>query len=594
MIATLRRGMALGLALLALGSAARAQDEKAKADLAGVWSGTLKPGGGFELLIAMKVEKAERGGYKAQFSTPYQGSAVIDVETLEFKGGAVSFKLPNSGGSYAGTLSADGKTIEGQWTQGFSKLPLTFARTDPATLVPPEAPAEVAGFWAGKLTLPGGMQVRLVLRVEEKARGDKRRRIAVLDSPDQGTMGIPATRIKLDGSKVTVEFKGIGGRFEGTLDKGKKQLQGEWSQGGGKFPLTLSHIDKPTVMRRPQHPEAPFPYEVEQIAYRNEDAGVKFAGTLTRPKGKGPFPAVLLITGSGTQDRDETALGHKPFLVLADSLTRRGLAVLRADDRGVGGSTGSLATVTSVDLVGDVLAGVAFLKRQPRIDPTRIGLAGHSEGGTIAPMVAARDGSVAFLVLLAGSGVTGEKMLLDQNALILRAGGASEKVVKRQVETLGKLIDVIKAEPDEKALPEKLNAITRDLMANLTDEEKEAMGVAGSVEAAANMLASPWFRYFLTYDPRPTLTKVRCPVLAIDGELDLQVPPDENLAGIAKALEQGGNKQVTIAKRPGLNHLFQHAKTGSPSEYATIEETFDPETLAMIADWIEKVVARDH
>ena len=320
-----------------------------------------------------------------------------------------------------------GRRSKASGRRGLSKLALKFERTDPATLVPPEAPAELAGSWEGKLTLPGGVELRLVLRVEEKTRGDKKRRIAVLDSPDQGRPGIPVTGIKLDGDKVTIEVKGIGGRFEGTLDKEKKQLKGEWSQGGGKFPLTLSYTDKPTVMRRPQHPKAPFPYEVEQVTFRNEDAGVTLAGTLTRPKGEGPFPAVLLITGSGAQDRDETLLGHKPFLVLADSLTRRGFAVLRVDDRGVGGSTGSLETVTSADLVGDALAGVAFLKGRPRIDPTRIGLAGHSEGGMIAPMAAGRDGSVAFLVLLAGTGVTGEKILLDQNALILKAGGASEK-----------------------------------------------------------------------------------------------------------------------------------------------------------------------
>jgi pimeloyl-ACP methyl ester carboxylesterase len=322
---------------------------------------------------------------------------------------------------------------------------------------------------------------------------------------------------------------------------------------------------------------------------------VKMAGTLTLPPSGGPFPAVLLLTGSGAQDRDETILGHKPFLVLADYLTRRGIAVLRVDDRGVGGSTGLTKSSTSEDFAGDALAGVAFLKRRMEIDPAKIGLIGHSEGGLIAPIAASRSKDVAFIVLMAGTGLPGAEILEAQGRLILKASGAPESELKGQRDIQKRLIEIIVREKDEEAARAKLALAVKDVLATMPDSEKKALGESEGAlsQAALNQFNSAWFRYFLTFDPRPTLRTVRCPVLAINGEKDLQVPSKENLAEIDKALKAGGNRDVKTVELAGLNHLFQPCKTGSPSEYASIEITIAPEALKTMGDWIvERTSAR--
>jgi pimeloyl-ACP methyl ester carboxylesterase len=328
-----------------------------------------------------------------------------------------------------------------------------------------------------------------------------------------------------------------------------------------------------TDRKRPQNPVKPYPYRDEDVTYRNEPAKIELAGTLTLPPGKGPFPAVLLITGSGQQDRDESILGHKPFLVLADHLTRKGIAVLRVDDRGAGKSGGTFATSTSADFATDVEAGLAYLNTRPEIDHRKTGLIGHSEGGMIAPMVAARNPSVAFIVMMAGTGVSGAEVLPAQVTAIVEASGKShEEAVKdganeRQILTLieqGASIDAI-----EKRMQELSN--------HAPDEQTKAQ---------VKQLQSPWFRFFLKYDPAVDLRKVKCPVLALDGEKDRQVLPDQNLPAIRKALEAGGNRHFEIEKIPGLNHLFQTAKTGAPGEYAEIEETISPVALNRISTWI--------
>jgi len=307
---------------------------------------------------------------------------------------------------------------------------------------------------------------------------------------------------------------------------------------------------------------------------------------LTLPYLKGPFPAALLISGSGAQDRDETALGHKPFLVLADYLTHRGIAILRVDDRGVGGSTGDFAQATSEDFAGDVLAGVEYLKSQKEIDPQKIGLIGHSEGGIIAPMVAAQSPpDVAFIVMMAGTGLNGEQVLYLQGALLARANGASEETIDKLGVLQERIYAVLKQEKDDDAAAEKLREIFADAQLQLSKEEKEKM-LFGSFVKVIKII--PWYRYLLTFDPRPTLMTVKCPVLAINGEKDLQVPPKENLYAIEEALKTGGNKDYTVKELPGLNHLFQTAETGAVSEYAEIEETISPTALKVIGDWIRE------
>jgi pimeloyl-ACP methyl ester carboxylesterase len=294
-----------------------------------------------------------------------------------------------------------------------------------------------------------------------------------------------------------------------------------------------------------------------------------------------------MITGSGSQDRDETILGHKPFLVVADALTRRGIAVLRVDDRGVGGSSGSGARSTSEDFAGDVLAGVAFLKGRKDIDPARIGLIGHSEGGLIAPLAAARSNDVAFIILMAGTGLPGVDILKAQGDLIARAEGATEAEMKHSREIQQRAIDIFLKEKDEQVARTKLAATMKEMLAAAPAAVKKRFEESGDLsEAMIDQFNNAWFRSFLVFDPRPTLRKVHCPVLAINGEKDLQVPPRENLAEIEKAVKAGGNRDVKTIEFKGLNHLFQPCKTGSPSEYAKIETTIAPEVLKAIGDWI--------
>jgi pimeloyl-ACP methyl ester carboxylesterase len=378
--------------------------------------------------------------------------------------------------------------------------------------------------------------------------------------------------------------------FDGTLNKEGSEIAGQFKQAGASFPLTLKRVARPTMLNRPQEPKPPFPYDEEEVSYENKRDGVKLAGTLTLPRGKTSFPAVILITGSGPQNRNEELLGHKPFLVLADYLTRQGVAVLRVDDRGVGGSTGSVPNSTSENFAADVLAGIEFLKGRRGINPKQIGLIGHSEGGLVAPMVASQSNDVAFIVLLAGPGLPGEEILYAQGALILKANGASAEALAKQWATQEMMFTILKQEKDNAAAEKKIREGFDKQMTSANEAEKTQ--AKRLMDAQIGMVLSPWFRHFLTYDPRPALARVKCPVLALNGENDLQVPATENLREIEATLKAAGNKDVTVLRLPKLNHLFQTSETGSPGEYGKIEETFAPFALKTIGDWILKRVGQ--
>jgi pimeloyl-ACP methyl ester carboxylesterase len=323
------------------------------------------------------------------------------------------------------------------------------------------------------------------------------------------------------------------------------------------------------------------------VIYDNPKSGNKLAGTLTLPRSPGPHPAVLLITGSGPQDRDEALMGHRPFLVIADYLTRRGIAVLRVDDRGMGKSTGKFDSATTVDFAGDARASVDFLKTRKDVDPQQIGLIGHSEGGVIAPMLAAESSDIAFIVMLAGTGVTGEEIVVAQQFLINRAMGMPEEAAEKSREVERFILGVIKEEKDDAVALRKIHEGVEKMSADLPEDRRQAQKqMMAGLEKQMAMMTSPWFRAFLIYDPRPALEKVKVPVLAMNGALDLQVPPHQNLLAIAAALEAGGNPDYEIVKLAHLNHLFQTAQTGSPIEYAKIEETFAPAALEAMGDWI--------
>jgi fermentation-respiration switch protein FrsA (DUF1100 family) len=440
----------------------------------------------------------------------------------------------------------------------------------------------IEGTWLGALKV-SGFDLRIVFRISKKPDGTLS---AVMDSPDQGAKDIATSSVILENDRLTIEVKVAGAVFEGNVKPDWNEIEGQWKQGGTTFPLILKRTEKVEELKRPQEPKKPYPYHEEEVSYENKKAGIKLAGTLTLPASPGPYPAVLLITGSGPQDRNEALLGHKPFLVLADYLTRRGIAVLRVDDRGVGGSTGVESESTSLDFAGDVLSGVAYLKSRKEVDPKEIGLIGHSEGGIIAPLAASlAPEEIAFIVMMAGTGLTGEEIIVLQAALIAKAGGASDEEIARSRKTQEATFAVLKQEKDPAAAATKIRELLKDMRQGMTEEQKKAM-TPEAQEAQLKMLFTPWFRFFLTYDPKPALMKVKCPVLVLNGEKDLQVPPKENLKAIEGALKAGGNKHYTIKELPGLNHLFQTAQTGSPAEYMKIEETIAPSALAAMSDWI--------
>jgi len=554
--------------IVAAAALARAQD------ITGDWQGTLSVGGA-ELRLVLHVSKAADGSLKATLDSIDQpGGNGIPVSSITLKDSKLSLGVEKVSGSYEGKVAPDGKTVSGTWTQA-QAIPLEFKRAAAPvkTEHKPARPSDIDGAWLGTLDL-GSMKLRVVFHIVNTEDG----LTATMDSPDQNANGLPTNSVTRDGSSLKIEIKSIGGAFEGKIAADLSSIDGTFTQLGSAHPLALKRVKDQSELelKRPQNPVKPYPYRDEDVSYDNKVQNVTMAATLTIPQGKGAFPAVVLITGSGPQDRDESLMGHKPFLVLSDYLTRHGIAVLRADDRGTAKSTGDFKTATTADFATDTEAGIAYLKTRSEVDPHKIGLIGHSEGGVIAPMIAARNKDVAFIVMMAGTGVPGDEVIVAQNEAIQIASGKSPEEAARKSAQERDMIKLIESEKDETVLEKEL----KEHMAG--DVPEAQIGVQ------IHMLTSPWFRYFLTYDPATALRKVTCPVLAINGSLDKQVLPSQNLPPIRKALEEAGNKHVEIDELPGLNHLFQTAKTGAPSEYAQIEETMAPVALDKMASWILK------
>lgn len=440
------------------------------------------------------------------------------------------------------------------------------------------AQPDLSGDWLGTLRVPG-QELRLAFHIE----GDPGAYTAAMDSIDQGAMDIPVNTVSVVGDKVEMSVNALSAKYTGRLSSDGDSIKGTWSQGAANLPLTIERTDDVPQLKRPQEPKPPFPYKTEDVAFDNPDApGVRLAGTLSIPEGPGPHSVLLFITGSGPQNRDEELMGHKPFLVISDYLVRNGYATLRCDDRGFGKSEGDYQSATSNDFANDALAGVEFLKSRPEIDNARIGLLGHSEGGLVAPIAATQSDDVAFMVLLAPPAVTGEEILYEQSAMILRASGNNDFIVNRSRELNEEIYTAIKNAETEDAVKEAVTAIV--------DEMSEFERKAFQIDQQLPLLASPWFKNFLVYDPRPTLRQVSCPVLALFGENDLQVPPDQNLDEFKTALEEGTNPYATVLELEGLNHLFQESASGSPMEYGAIEQTISPKALETITEWLDEHV----
>ena len=557
------------------------QPQRSSSALEGHWAGSLQAGEAV-LHLVLHVSKAEDGSFKATIDSLDQGVYGIEVTSLTQKDSTLHFNVGSVGASYEGRFAADHGSIEGDWTQGSVSLPLVFHRQAAGARAkkPSDAIASAEGVWQGALE-GNGMRLRLQLHVSHD---DQKQLVAALDSPDQGVSGLPAIHVIQKDAAFHFEIPVVSGVYDGTLNAAKTAITGSWTQNNVEQKLDFRRSDQLLELVRPQNPVKPYPYKEEEIAFPNGKAKISLAGTLTLPRAPGPFPAAVLLSDSGPHDRDESIVGHRPFLVLADHLTRKGIAVLRFDKRGIGKSTGDYANATTEDFAGDAEAALAYLKTRKEIDPKKTGLIGHGEGGMIAPLVAAHSSDVAWIVLLAGPGLNGEDTLLLQSELILKTAGVDDEQIAKTREFNKQTYALVRQEKDTATLQAKL----RDLVEN--------SGMSASLPPAAlqsqvRLMVSPWFRFSLDYDPVPTLQKMMCPVLALNGEKDLQVAPKENLAKIQKALQDGANKDFQTAELPGLNHLFQHSPTGSPTEYGSILETMAPEALNAVSDWVLKHTA---
>lgn len=431
----------------------------------------------------------------------------------------------------------------------------------------------IEGIWEGELKYPG-FESRIVFIMTVVPDGTLKGQML---KPDENDNQVTISKVVFKDSTLHLEVGSVNGSFDGLLRIEEEIIEGKWTQGRWPQPLVLKKVPRVAKPARPQTPVPPYPYDEEDVSFTNRQADAKLAGTLTLPRTGRPCPAVVLISGGGAHDRDYSILRHSPFLVLADYLTRCGIAVLRFDDRGVGDSSGDRSQATSEDYAQDVIVGVNFLMGRKEIDPHRIGLIGHSEGGTIAALVAAQARDVALIVMMGTPGLPGREYNLQYEESLGRSLGQSEEAIAAKNAFQERVFNVVLREKDQRVAEDKLRKIYEELDKQIPGDRKKA---------AIKRVLSPWYRFNLTHDPSITLSAVNCPVLAIIGEKDMQVPPEGNIQAIKHALELGSNKDYRVEVLSGLNHFFQTAETGSPFEYGKIEETISPVALEFIGNWI--------
>jgi uncharacterized protein len=462
----------------------------------------------------------------------------------------------------------------------------------------------VIGNWEGALDA-NGTELTVVFHIVKDSTG---KLTGSFDSPKQMAYGLKCSSISLAGDSVLIEMKGFGATYRGLLGVNKKTMTGNWSQGGMTLPLELVKTADVAVVhetKRPQTPKPPFTYHTEEVSYGNADNSIRFGGTFTRPSlwadkvKEMKYPVAIFITGSGQQDRDETLFEHKPFAVIADHLAKQGIATLRVDDREKGLTTGKFMTSTTLDFAKDVEAGIEYLKTRKDIDPKNIGLIGHSEGGMIAPMVASKRKDVKFIVLLAAPGVPIVELMEQQTMDVAVSAGMSKEEMEKfrllykpimltalnETDTAtaaNKIIELFTAWQN------KTDSATVKNTTGVTDKESLTAFASGVVK----QVKQPWFSYFLKFKPADYLNNVRCAVLALNGDKDLQVAAAPNLEAIRNIMTEKLVKTFKVQQLPGLNHLFQRCKTCTVDEYAQLEETLAPEALSIISSWIKQVVAK--
>ncbi len=459
----------------------------------------------------------------------------------------------------------------------------------------------ITGKWQGSIEI-NNQKIPIVFHFYKDSTG---KLLGKWDSPSQNANNLPCSDVTVNNDSLFIGIKLISGFYDGKFIT-PDSVEGMWHQGQGQLTLNISKTSDDAAFKlpnRPQTPVPPFDYDVQNIVYANADKSMEYGATFTKPNlsplastTNKKYPAVLLITGSGKQDRDENISDHKPFAVIADYLTKRGIAVLRVDDRDMGQTTGSFDSASSEDFAKDVEAGINYLKSRNDVDLKHIGLIGHSEGGMIAPMVAARDKDVSFIVLLAGPGVSGAVVNDYQNVEPMKKAGYDSLVITRFLLLHHALIRASTSSTNEDAYKKDVSKLYYDWKKNQSPETLKVLikgsdeEVISSLERSYGTFHSPWWKFFLAHDPAKTLEKLSIPVLALNGEKDIQVDPDLNLPEIEAALKKSKSKNYKTIELPGLNHLFQHCTKCTVAEYGELEESFSPEVLKIMGDWIEKVV----
>ncbi len=428
------------------------------------------------------------------------------------------------------------------------------------------------GIWMGTMKISSEMEIRVGFEILQSENETLQALMSIID---QRAFDIPMDTIYVTGDSLHIEFAEAGISYSGKLENSGILICGEYKQGGGTFELILKSVEQlPREVVRPQTPKGPYPYDQKEVYFTNETDSVRLSGTLTVPHSGSIHPAVILVHGSGHTDRNETKMGH--FALLADCLSRQGFAVLRFDKRGVGSSTGNYDNATTYDFASDVEAGIKYLSNLSYINPDEIGIIGHSEGTLIASMVAAKSDDVAYIVMLGCMGVNGGEIRLQQTQAIYSLNGVPESEINQTLEQIENYHTVIKSDIPSEEKFNKIKSMYPDLNNGLVD-----------------YLLKPWYMSFIQIEPYDYLNKVKCPVLALTGEKDLQCPPTLNLPHIKQALSDGGNTEFTIATLPNLNHLFQTAKTGLPIEYDNISEIIAPSALEMISGWMLKNTSKN-
>lgn len=443
------------------------------------------------------------------------------------------------------------------------------------------------GTWEGTLNV--GIELRIVFHISEDGNGGF---VTTADSPDQSAYELKCDVTTIKNSDLTIKMSDLDASFTGKLVN-DSTIEGLFTQ-RAEFPLVLKKTEKVQEKIRPQTPQPPFPYKSEEVIYSNADQSLQYGATITIPSGKGPFPAIVLITGSGPQDRDETILGHKLFAVIADHLTKKGFIVVRTDDRGVGKSTGIFIEATTEDFAKDVSSSVDYLLSRPEVDKKKVGLVGHSEGGMIAPIVAVKRKDINFIVLLAGPGVPVIDLMAEQNAAIAKASGATDEIAEEIKPLFKTVATAIMNAPDSVLAFATASGIIEGWAATKSKEalaelDFETVSKRNTyVFEMVKEFKTPWFRYFMKFDPGFYLEQLTCKVLALNGEKDIQVISGQNLPGIERSLKKSGSKVYEVKELPGMNHLFQTCTKCNLEEYGKLDETFSPFALQTISDWLLK------